>query len=237
MKPAYILILLTLGIQNIQSQDTDDLIQQMAPRDLLAFGVFMGNLQYIKSAISKGADINPGEGNPLCMAISSASRQVFEENGAGLSTDGGELPSRSAYISVVKWLLQNGADPNLLPENNLEEPPLLLAAYNRDLEIVKLLLDFKANPNLQNHFGNTALHVLAGIPVALPLPYESAPEIAGVLLSAGAKNMNNYDGESPLTVAKNNISLVENDPVWESMPFYNSIINGYKGLIDFYNKL
>ncbi len=237
MKPAYALILLTLGIQNIQGQVTDDLIQQMTPKDLLYFGVFMGNLQYVKSALSKGADINPGEGNPLCLAISSAGRQVFEENGAGSSIEDSGLPSRSAYISVVKWLLQNGADPNILPDNYDEEPPLLLAAYNRDLEIVKLLLDFKANPNLQNHYGNTAFHILAGIPVALPLPYEAATEIAGVLLSAGAKNMNNYDGESPLTVARNNLGLIENVPVWESMPFYKSIINGYKGLIDIYNKL
>lgn len=59
----------------------------------------------------------------------------------------GSLLSTAAVerrIDVAEWLLQEGADPNgVMPA----APPLVYAIYDEDLEMVKLLLEYGADPD------------------------------------------------------------------------------------------
>ena len=53
------------------------------------------------------------------------------------------------HIEATEFLLELGADPNL--RNNLGETPLHQAADNSQAKIVKLLLNHKADSNIQQN--------------------------------------------------------------------------------------
>ena len=120
---------------------------------------------------------------------------------------------------------------------------MLLAAKYRDLEIIKLLLDFKADPNSRDMAGNTALHVL-GLAVAVPYQYKNAPEIAKLLISKGARVFKNADGEggpngaTPLTLTKSQLDIIQSPEAsyWKDLPFYNELVSSFKSLIEIYSK-
>lgn len=65
--------------------------------------------------------------------------------------------ARLGKIKEVQSLLEKGISPNLIwgPQN---WTPLHWAATNGNLELARLLLSYKANPNLQTNDGNTSLH-------------------------------------------------------------------------------
>lgn len=211
------------------SQDTGFDVSQLPPEEMLEYGMQQGSLQTIEQAISKGAQINGKAPVPLCAAIDEANRAAEL---------GGSPTSRATFMAIVRWLLQNGADPNLLPNDDRYNPPLFKAVEFRDLETVTLLLDgYKANPNLRNQNGDTALHVLAGAPIALSYPYEKGPEIARLLISRGAKSLKNDEGLTPLALAREMLRLIENSDTWAAMPFYESLVQSYKSLIEITAKL
>ena len=69
----------------------------------------------------------------------------------------------------VKVLLVNGADVEAqMQQRDYGDPPLHQAARNDHVEVVKALLNAKADPNLHSHDGNIALHW----PTAAPLDSE-----------------------------------------------------------------
>jgi len=119
-----------------------------------------------------------------------------------------------------------------------DEPPLLLAAQNRDIEIIKLLLDFKADPNSRDASGSTALHIL-GMPIGFHYPYKNSPEIAKLLISKGAKMTKiPLTGETPLAGVKETLRVIEDSASpWKDYSFYNELVNSLKNLIDIYSKL
>lgn len=120
--------------------------------------------------------------------------------------------AQHGHTKIVKLLLNAKADPNLkrdafsahnldpFNENvgrhkliNVDYTALMLAAKNNHPDIVKLLLDAKAEPNAQNHYKNTAL-ILAAI--------EGHPEIIKLLLNAGADpNIKNHENVTALLEA------------------------------------
>jgi len=68
-------------------------------------------------------------------------------------------------------LLARGANPNL--GNGHGETPLIIAVQRRDLQIVRLLLSARANPNqTDNVSGNSALDYARQDPRALPIVRE-----------------------------------------------------------------
>lgn len=81
-------------------------------------------------------------------------------------------------IEVVKFLLENGADPNLSESKPDTYTPLMWAAESEPLEIVKLLLEYGADVHRKNKNNNATALWKTVIPNNL--------EAAKLLVAAGA---------------------------------------------------
>jgi hypothetical protein len=231
-------------------------INTFSPQDLLRTGIGNCDIELVKSAIVKGADVNKpfdaGLGGiaiwPLCDAIHWAADAMLpgEEsmlasliNNYGAEAYSGRSLSelRHDYIEIIKLLLQKGAKTTVSSDLSSDNIPLLKAAAYRDIEVIKLLLDFKADPNSKSMTAATALHLL-GNPDPFSYPYKNGPEIAKLLISKGARATKNDHGQTPLTDVKESLRIV-GDPAspWKAYPFYNEMIISFKSLIDIYSKL
>jgi ankyrin repeat protein len=98
-------------------------------------------------------------------------------------------------IEAINLLLAAGADVHVnVFDYSISTTPMMNALQTRDfaaaLEVVKILLAAKADPNIEGEYGDTALHVAAGI---------GNIEAVKLLLAAGA-NINDTDkiGKTPL---------------------------------------
>jgi len=229
-------------------------INNYPPQDLLSLGIGNCDLELIKSAIAKGADINYREEingqYPLCSAINYAGNAILPDEesiiasqirdyGAAVFSGRSVSDLRRDYIEIIRFLLQKGAKATYITwDFGFDEPPLLLAAQNRDIEIIKLLLDFKADPNSRDASGSTALHIL-GMPIGFHYPYKNSPEIAKLLISKGAKMTKiPLTGETPLAGVKETLRVIEDSASpWKDYSFYNELVNSLKNLIDIYSKL
>jgi len=259
---SFVIILISLQISaqiyiNLkQLKDMGIDINQYPPEQLLSLGIGNCDLDIIKSAIAKGADLNKqiegaGISNfPICSVISAASGVMLPPDYnmiAGTIREGGsEVYSgrsvsdlRRDYLEIIRFFLQKAAKANVSSDFDSDNIPLLIAAKNRDIEIIKLLLDFKADPNIGDDKGMTALHLL-GVPVAVPLPYTNAPEIAKLLILKGVKMTKvHLTGETPLTLTKSHLNIVQSSEAsyWRNLPFYNELVNSLKSLIEIYSKM
>lgn len=93
-------------------------------------------------------------------------------------------------LEMVKFLLQNGADPNLrLFEGNTA---LHLAVICEELPIVDALLENEADPHAKNKYGYTPLHLAA---------IGSNPLLKRILKSSDSPVHCGPDGETPLHIA------------------------------------
>ena len=66
------------------------------------------------------------------------------------------------YVPIVKFLLANGADPNIAAEKadvviRAGATPLIICGYYGTADIAKLLLAAKADPTKEDNAGETAL--------------------------------------------------------------------------------
>jgi ankyrin repeat protein len=95
---------------------------------------------------------------------------------------------RKGYTDVIRWLLENGADPNAVCYNGFT--PLHVA---NDPEIVKLLIDHKAQLNAKDAFARSTLEeVTAGYAHLARIPGSTKERnqqqrIIRMLLAAGAE--------------------------------------------------
>jgi hypothetical protein len=205
----------------------------VSPQSLLAFGIGNCELDLIKSAINKGTDINKQDQESLIAS------QIMDYGSAVFS---GRSVSdlRRDYLEIIRFLLQSGAKPNVSSDYSYNAIPLLNSAQYRDIEVVKLLLDFKADPNARDNSGLTSLHVL-GMSPGLSFPFKNSTEIAKLLISKGAKMTRTSidegeSGDTPLEVSKQTLEIIQSDASYKTFPWYDELANSLKNLIGLYSK-
>lgn len=90
------------------------------------------------------------------------------------------LASYFGHYDIVKMLLAKGAEVNIYSKNEMQVAPIHSAVSADNLEIARLLLENKADPNLIQSHGITPLHEAAGNGspemVKLLLKYQADPE-------------------------------------------------------------
>src|SRR5271154_686298 len=76
-------------------------------------------------------------------------------------TNNGSTPLHNAcnfqLIEIVRILLENGADQNII-EEEYDFYPIFYSVVQNNIDITKLLIDYGANPNHQDYQGNTIIH-------------------------------------------------------------------------------
>jgi ankyrin repeat protein len=99
--------------------------------------------------------------------------------------------ARSGYASVVKLLLEHGA--NIESRDSGGDTPLVVATRSISPQIVRILLDAGADVNAAGNFGSTAIHSAASNGSG------DNTEILALLLRQGAKtDKQGLDGYTPL---------------------------------------
>lgn len=96
--------------------------------------------------------------------------------------------------STVKWLLENGANPNIGSRNEMKVNPIHSAVAARSIGITKLLIEFGANVNVKQNGGWTPLHQAAS---------HGQIEIIELLITSGADiNLTSDDKRRAIDMAK-----------------------------------
>ena len=138
------------------------------------------NYQLAKLLIERGADVNlanKGLWTPLYLATDNR------------NIEGGDYPVPKAdmdHLEFIRLLLEKGANPNARIKDNtltrtiftmqwfLEDgsTPFIRAAQSGDTALMKLLLEYKADPKIATNFGDTALTAAGGIGWVPGVTYE-----------------------------------------------------------------
>lgn len=112
------------------------------------------------------------------------------------SEDGFQPLGLAAYFGkseALKYLIKAGAEVNSPSKNSLGVTPLQSAVAGGHLEIIRLLLEAGASPNVRERGGSTPLHTAA---------YNGDVEIVRSLIFGGADlEAVNGDHEKPLDIA------------------------------------
>lgn len=156
--------------------------------------------------LDHGADPNiatHGGWNPLYIATDNR------------NIEGGDYPTRKPdldHLTLIKRLLEEGADPNQRMASSTETrtifthqwlreegaTPLLRAAQSGDLELIELLLEYGADPNIPTEHDVTPLMVASGIAwvegVTFEWSREQTLEVMQRLIELGA-DVNAQDTE------------------------------------------
>jgi uncharacterized protein len=142
------------------------------------------NYALAKMLIDRGADVNivnKGGWTPLYLATDNR------------NIEGGDYPVPKPdldHLEIIKALLQHGANPNArVRDNTLTRTIFTMqwffedgatafvrAAQSSDTELMKLLLDYKADPFLKTANGDTALTAAGGIGWVEGVTYERSPQ-------------------------------------------------------------
>lgn len=177
---------------------------QRAP---LHYSASIGDLRMTEALLAHGShpDLQDNQGyTPLMWAAVKGHTAVVQSlierfnAGVNLQNAAGEtalfLAVREEHADVVKFLLQNGADPNVPSLSDEGMFPLHVASAFGSLQLVALLVSFGAWTNSESLEGDTPLHVAVR---------ENKSEIVEWLLSHGADaDHENEDEESPRMLAQ-----------------------------------
>jgi uncharacterized protein len=169
------------------------------------------NYQLAKYLLEKGADpniANKGGWTPLYLATDNR------------NIEGGDYPVPKPdmdHLEIIKALLEKGADPNKkVKDNTLTRTiftmqwffedgatPFIRAAQSSDTELLKLLLQYKADPQAVTTLGDNALTVSGGIGWVEGVTYERSHkenfEAMKMLLDLGLDpNHANNEGRTAL---------------------------------------
>ena len=131
-------------------------------------------------------------------------KELVEEAPEGAKTiapDGFPLLGLAVYFGradTARFLLESGANPNTSSANQFKVRPIHSAAAHRDpetsMELIRMLLDHDADPNVTQAGGWTPLHQAAA---------HGREAIAQALLDHGASlTAKSEDGRTPLEMAR-----------------------------------
>lgn len=134
------------------------------------------HLEAARFLLEKGADVNSADWwgrTPLWSAVEIRDRDLGRNNEHNVD--------RAAAFEIIRMLLDRGANPNartkevppvrrfVLPLGDLSwvdftgQTAFLRAALSGDIEVMRLLLDKGADPNIATEAGTTALMAAAGV--------------------------------------------------------------------------
>jgi uncharacterized protein len=103
------------------------------------------------------------------------------------------LASFFGHLSLVKLLLDKGANPNIASKNQFKVAPIHSACAISHFDIVKLLIEHGANVNIKQMQGVTPLHSAA---------HNGQTKLAKLLIDSGADlNAKMDNGNTPLFMA------------------------------------
>ena len=137
--------------------------------------------------------------------------EAFVKRGVDLNVKySGEYPYKAVFNSrslnktaILKLLINNGQDLNALDEY---ECPLILNILTEGTgrvdkyELLKLMVEKKANVNITDKYKNTSLHILCG-----KFEKDNDQLMLQLLIDNGADlSLQNDEGQTPLKIAKKN---------------------------------
>ena len=155
----------------------------------LAMAVRLSKPELVKKFLEQGADPNervddPPNGNVASIAFTTM-------NGMALygRLEGPDPVRRGAAVEVVRLLAQHKANFDLpFRTGPRDATPLMLAAEAGALDVVQILLDAGANPNVLNGGKYTAIDFAVDrAPLWSTFPAADRVEIVRLLLAKGAK--------------------------------------------------
>lgn len=135
----------------------------------LHYAIFFNNIKIIKLLLDNNSNVNIKDdsgSNALHLAIYSKNYEackliVNKDININMRNLSGESALHIAcnleLIDIVKLLLDNGININAQDHNN-EFTSLMYAITRNNKQISKILLEYGADPNIQDFIGNTSVH-------------------------------------------------------------------------------
>lgn len=170
----------------------------------LLMAILNGRIDVANFFIEQGANVNASDWygeTPLWSAVDIRNLDV-----AGPTRDNGV--DRKAAFALIQTLLDRGANPNARTKESppqrrwitrlgslswvdfTGQTPFLRAALAGDVDVMQLLLDHKADPNIKTFNGTTPLMAAAGVNWTVSQTYDEGPEklLAAVQLAQSLGN-------------------------------------------------
>lgn len=200
-------------IRNQPSQTERLIREELAARDRwgytpLHWAAGLGRMECLNLLWEAGADLEaagPREFRALNLAVQNIQREAVRFLiDAGAKLDFEPSPISGAIVAgdltILKALLDAGADPNFRLEKN-HQPPLTIAAEENDLDAAKLLIQYGADVNPKTPMNLTPFFEAV---------CTSSPKMAKLLLESGLDpNTTDEDGQTLLETAMKFINTEE----------------------------
>jgi ankyrin repeat protein len=155
------------------------------------------HLEMARLLIQRGADINTEDNLGATPLIYTSMFSKFDKN-------------RNTNVDFVKLLLDNNADPN--KKTRLGKTALMVARDNT--EVINLLLEANADMEAIDKNGRTAIFYA--------VEFKQQKKLEILLKHSAIVNLTDYDGNTPLLIAKNTKKTKESQQIIELLKKYGA---------------